>query len=226
MARRAQQSLIGAFALLGSFSEEGFKNVHKLEDTVDIYEDRIGTYLVKVTGMELTARQTEDISKFLHTISDFERISDHALNIGENAQEIHEKKIVFSDEALHELEVITAAVSEIVAVSFDSFITNNIERAYRVEPFAELIDNLCSEMKLHHVDRVKTGKCTLNQGFVFNDLMTNYERVAGHCSNIAVAMIELESDAFDTHQYLSSLRELRSHCFDQYFEEYSKRFSI
>ena len=226
MARRAQQSLVGAFSLLGSFSEEGFKNVHKLEDTVDIYEDRIGTYLVKVTGMELTSRQTEDISKFLHTISDFERISDHALNIGENAQEIYEKKIIFSDEARHELEVITAALSEIVAVSFDSFITNDIERAYRVEPFSELIDNLCSEMKLHHVDRIKTGKCTLNQGFVFNDLMTNYERVADHCSNIAVAMIELESDAFDTHQYLSSLRELRSHCFDQYFEEYSKRFSI
>jgi len=226
MARRAQQSLVGAFSLLGSFSEEGFESVHKLEDTVDIYEDRIGTYLVKITGLELTERQTEDISKFLHTISDFERISDHALNIGENAKEIYDKKIIFSDEARHELEVITAAVSEIVAISFDSFIANDIERAYRVEPLEELIDNLCAEMKLHHVGRIKSGKCTLNQGFVFNDLMTNYERVADHCSNIAVAMIELESDAFDTHQYLSSLRQLRSHCFDQYFEEYSKKFSI
>ena len=226
MARRAQQSLVGAFSLLGSFSEEGFKNVHRLEDMVDIYEDRIGTYLVRITGTELTGRQTEDVSKFLHTISDFERISDHALNISENAKEISDKNIVFSDEARHEIEVITAAVSEIVAISFDSFIANDIQAAYRVEPLEELIDNLCSEMKLHHVVRLKSGQCHLNQGFVFNDLMTNYERVADHCSNIAVAMIELESDAFDTHQYLSSLRQMRSHSFDQYFEEYRKKFSI
>ena len=226
MARRAEQSLVGAFSLLSAFSEEGFESVHNLEDTVDIYEDRIGTYLVKLTGMDLNERQVDDISKFLHTISDFERISDHALNIGESAQEIHEKSLVFSDEAHRELEVITAAVSEIVAVSFDSFINNDIERAYRVEPLEELIDNMCSEMKLHHIGRVKEGKCTLIQGFVFNDLMTNYERVADHCSNIAVAMIELESDAFDTHQYLSSLRQMRSHSFDQYFEEYRQKFSI
>lgn len=226
MARRAQQSLVGAFGLLREYSDEGFENVHKLEDIVDIYEDRIGTYLVKITGTQLSEKQTEDMSKFLHTITDFERISDHALNIAENAKEICEKKISFSDEARHEIAVITAAVSEIVDLSFDSFISGDTERAYRVEPLEELIDNLCSEMKLHHVGRIKEGVCTLTHGFVFNDLMTNYERVADHCSNIAVAMIELESDAFDTHQYLSSLRQLRSHSFDRYFEEYRQKFSI
>jgi phosphate:Na+ symporter len=226
MARRAQENLEDAFGLLGYFSEDGLQRVRDLEDVVDRYEDKLGTYLIKITGKELTAKQTEDVSKFLHTISDFERISDHAQNIGEAAQEIYEKNVKFSKEAMHELEVVTAAVTEIVSLSFDSFINNDIEGAYKVEPLEELIDNLCDEMKMHHVDRLKSGKCTLNQGFVFNDLLTNYERVADHCSNIAVAMIELESDAFDTHEYLNSLKEMRSHRFDQYFEEYSKRFNI
>lgn len=226
MARKAQLNLEDAFGLLGYFSEDRFEEVRRLEDIVDRYEDKLGTYLVKITGKELTPKQTEDVSKFLHTISDFERISDHALNIAEAAEEIYRKGVKFSEEALNELEVITAAVTEIVSISFDSFISNDIEEAYKVEPLEELIDNLCDEMKMHHVDRLKSGKCTLNQGFVFNDLLTNYERVADHCSNIAVAMIELESDAFDTHEYLNSLRQLRSHRFDQYFEEYSKRFTI
>ena len=226
MARRAQENLENAFGLLGYYSEDRFEQVAELEDIVDRYEDRLGTYLMKITGKELTSEQTEEVSKFLHTMSDFERISDHALNIAETAKEIHEKNVKFSDAAMDELEVITAAVMEIVNLSFDSFIANDIESAYRVEPLEELIDNLCDEMKLHHVERLQSGVCTLNQGFVFNDLLTNYERIADHCSNLAVAMIELESDSFDTHEYITSLKAMRSHSFDKYFEEYSKRFRI
>ena len=226
MARRAQRNLEDAFGLLGYYSDEGYERIRRHEDTVDRYEDKLGTYLVKITAQELTPKQTEDVSKFLHTISDFERISDHSVNIAEGAQEIHNKSVQFSPEALHELEVLTAAVTEIVDTAITAFVENDIELAYRVEPLEELIDNLCDEMKLHHIERLKAGACTLTHGFVFNDLLTNYERVADHSSNIAVAIIELESDSFDTHEYLTSLRQLRSHRFDEYFDEYSRRYKI
>ena len=226
MARRAQEDLTIAFTLLDHYSDEGLERARQLEDLVDRYEDKLGTYLVKLTGREMTGRQNDDVTKFLHTISDFERISDHARDIAETALEIHEKDAHFSDAAQRELRVITAAVTEIVSIAFDSFIGNDLEHAYRVEPLEELIDNLCDEMKLHHVERLQSGVCTLNQGFIFNDLMTNYERVADHCSNIAVAMIELAGGSFDTHEYLSSLRELRSHRFDHYFREYSTRYHL
>ena len=226
MARRAQENLEDAFGLLGYYSEAGFERVVELEDLVDRYEDRLGTYLVKITSAELNPKQTEDVSKFLHTIGDFERISDHAMNIAEAAKEISEKSIRFSEAALSELDVMTAAVTEIVDTAIEAFINNDIEEAYRIEPLEELIDNLCDEMKLHHIERLKQGICTLNQGFVFNDLLTNYERIGDHCSNVAVAMIELESDSFDTHEYLNSLRKMHSERFDRYFDEYSKRFHI
>lgn len=226
MAAVARDSLEEAFALLDTYTDEGFDKVKEMETMVDKYEDRLGTYLVKLTGHELTEKQNEEVSKFLHTISDFERISDHALNIAEAAQEVHQKQIVFSEAGKHELSVVGGAVMEIVNTAITAFTENNLTLATRVEPLEELIDNLCDEMKLHHVDRLQHGACTLHQGFVFNDLLTNYERVSDHCSNIAVAMVELESDAFDTHEYLSSVKELRSATFEQDFEEYRKKYAI
>ena len=124
------------------------------------------------------------------------------------------------------MNVLISAVTEVANTAIDAFITNDLESAYRVEPLKELIDNLCDEMKLHHIDRLQSGECTLNHGFVFNDLLTNLERISDHCSNIAVALIELESDSFDTHEYINSLIEVRSHCFDEYYEEYSKKFAL
>lgn len=119
-----------------------------------------------------------------------------------------------------------SAVQEILNIAVSAFVDNDPQRAARVEPLEEIIDGLCDEMKSHHVDRLQSGACTLNQGFVFNDLLTNYERVADHCSNVAVAIIELESDSFDTHEYLSSVRAMKSHSFAQYFEEYKQRFHL
>ena len=226
MAKRAQENLTAAFALLNHYTREGFQAVQDMEAAVDKYEDRLGTYLVKITSRELSEKQTQDASKFLHTIGDFERISDHALNVAEAAREIHEKGIVFSDKAQHELSVICGAVEEIVSVAVEAFISNDLETAARVEPLEELIDGLCDEMKLHHIIRLQDGVCTLSQGFVFNDLLTNFERVADHCSNIAVAMIELESDSFDTHEYLNSIREMKTEKYLRYFEEYRARFSL
>ena len=226
MAEEAKRNFVEAVALLHGYSDERFKLVEDLETSVDRYEDKLGTYLVKVTEREMTAKQNAEVSKFLHTISDFERISDHALNIAEGARELHQKNLSFSDAAAHELEVMEAALTEILSTAIRSFVNNDLQLAARVEPLEELIDNLCDEMKLHHVDRLQKGLCTLGQGFVFNDLLTNYERVADHCSNIAVALIELESDSFDTHEYLNSLKELKSDMYERYYEEYRRVYQL
>ena len=226
MALKARENLLDAIALRGNFSDSAFQAVDDLENVIDRYEDKLGTYLMKITRKSLSATQTEEVSKYLHTISDFERISDHALNIAEVMQEIHEKGIEFSDAALHELDVLESAVKEILHISVESFVNNNDEMAARVEPLEEIVDGLCDEMKSHHVERLQQGACTLGQGFVFNDLLTNYERVADHCSNIAVAIIELESDSFDTHEYLSSVKEMKDSSFARYYDEYKQKYTF
>lgn len=226
MANTARSNIFNSFKLLDKYSDEGFEDVERVEDIVDKYEDKLGTYLIHLTSRELNTEQNEAVGEYLHTINDFERISDHALNIAECTQEMHQKEIVFSEEGGRELKVLISAVTEVINIAIDSFVKNDVTTAYRVEPLEELIDTLCDEMKLHHTDRLKAGLCTLNHGFVFNDLLTNLERVSDHCSNIAVAIIELESDNFDTHEYVSSVKQLRSHYFDEYYSEYSKKFSL
>ena len=227
MAEEAKRNFVEAVALLHGFSDERYRSWSRIwrgpSTAMRISSAR---YLVKVTEREMTVRQNAEVSKFLHTLSDFERISDHALNIAEGAKELHEKNLSFSDAAAHELEVVEAALTEILSTAIRSFVNNDLQLAARVEPLEELIDNLCDELKLHHVDRLQKGLCTLGQGFVFNDLLTNYERVADHCSNIAVAMIELESDSFDTHEYLNSVKEMKSDTFARYYEEYSRIYQI
>ena len=179
-----------------------------------------------LTARELTEEQGRDVTKFLHTISDLERISDHAMNIAECAQEIAQKKIAFSPAAREELAVVYAAVHEIAHNALAAFLADDVDKAYTVEPLEEVIDALCDEMKLHHVDRLQKGICTLDQGFVFNDLLTNYERVADHCSNIAVALIELAAGSLDAHEYITSLKEHRGHDFDRLFEAYSAKYAL
>jgi phosphate:Na+ symporter len=226
MAQRAMDNLLRAMELVHRFSDKGCQAVEDTEDAIDRYEDRLGTYLMKITGKELSQRQSEEVSKYLHTISDFERISDHALNICDAAREINAKSVVFSPEADRELRMLEQAVTEILHLSVGAFVNGDLESAGRVEPLEEIIDGLCDEMKLHHVDRLQKGVCTLNQGFIFNDLLTNYERVADHCSNIAVAMIELESDSFDTHEYLNSVKAMKSASFARYSAEYQKKYTL
>ena len=226
MAERAEGNLLMAVGLRNRWSDKDFRMVGETESVIDRYEDKLGTYLMKITSKSLSQSQSEEVSKYLHTISDFERISDHALNISEAAKEIHDKDLQFSPEACHELDVIESAVREILSIAVGAFVENDPQRAARVEPLEEIIDGLCDEMKSHHVDRLQSGSCTLNQGFVFNDLLTNYERVADHCSNIAVAMIELESDSFDTHEYLNSVRAMKSSSFARYYEEYKQEYHL
>lgn len=226
MARKTSKNLSRAVALLTAYTDAGYQKVQEKEAVVDRYEDKLGTYLVKITQQELSHAQNKEISKFLHTITDFERIADHAANIADVAREIAYKKLQFSAEGKRELDTLTAAVGEVVMMAFTAFSENDMQLAHRVEPLEEVIDDLCDEVKMHHVQRIQTRECTLNQGFVFNDLLTNYERIADHCSNIAVAMIELESESFDTHEYLDTLKKTRAEGFNKYFDEYSEKFSL
>ena len=226
MAERSRDALTAALSLVATFTKEGFEEVKSLESLVDRYEDALGSYLVKLTGREMTRRQNEDVSKYLHTLTDFERISDHALNIAESAAEIHDKKIDFSDEANRELSVVSAAVREILRLTNQAFDANDLTLASRVEPLEERIDQLCAEAKRHHVERLQQGRCTIRQGFVFNDLLTSIERVSDHCSNIAMAMLELEEDAFDTHAGLQRIKDAQSPAFQTAYDDYAARFSF
>ena len=226
MARMSAGAIHDATALVWKYTPEGFDAIERKENLVDEFEDRIGSYLIRLNARELSELQNEDISKFLHTISDFERISDHAMNIAEVAQKMSENKVHFSDEAAREMNILTAAVEEILSLSIGAFEQNDLERAYSVEPLEERIDELCNEMKLRHVERLKAGICTLNQGFPFNDLITNLERMADHCSNIAIAMIELNRDDFETHSYVINLKELHAHRFDEYYEGFAEKYKF
>lgn len=226
MAANVRENLMKATALLDNYTEEGFQEVQDLEETVDHYEDKLGTYLVKVSSSELTKKQNEDLYQFLHAITDLERISDHATNISENAKEIHDKEIQLSDEAIRELKIMRGAVEEVVDLSLRSLTEQDEESAHMVEPMEELIDDLCDEMKHRHIDRLQKGICTLQHGFVFNDLLTNFERISDHCSNIAVAMIELEKDAFDTHDYVESLMKEKDEEFNKYYRRFEEKYSL
>ncbi len=226
MAHKAKKNLSRSIALLTDYSDEKYKVVQAKEEIIDRYEDKLGTYLVKLTGMELTEDQSREISKILHTIGDFERIGDHAVNLSNAAVEIHDKHLSFSPQAQKELSIITGAVAEIVILATDAFTGNDVVTAKRVEPLEEVIDDLCDEIKIRHVRRVQSGECTLDHGFVFNDLLTNFERISDHCSNIAVAVIELSHDEFDVHEYLNRVKNSSSKSFSDSFNEYRERYSL
>lgn len=226
MAECAREALSAALSLTANYSQAGLDEVKRMENDCDRYEDALGSYLVQITGVELTRRQNEDVSKYLHTLSDFERISDHALDIAESAAEIHEKGIDFSDDATRELSVLSAAVREIVRLTTEAFEKDNLILASQVEPLEELIDQLCDTSKSRHVERLQQGRCTIRQGFVFNDVITAIERVGDHCSNIALAMLELREDAFDTHETLHRIRDNESPEFQSTYDDYAARFSI
>ncbi len=226
MAQKSQRNLFRAIELLGNYSDKEYEIVQEKEEVIDKFEDRLGTYLVKITGLDLSHQQSREVSKFLHTIGDFERIADHAVNISHVAKEINEKKLSFSHEANRELQILANAVEEIVTLSINCFLNPKDTEIFRVEPLEEMIDLLCDELKMRHINRVQNGNCTLNQGFVFSDLVTNYERIADHCSNIAVALIELNLDAMDIHAYLNGIKENKNQDFIRFYDEYKVKYAL
>ena len=226
MANHVKSGLSDAISLLYDFNEEKFACVNENESLVDSYEDKLGAYLVKISASELTSNQNGLLYKFLNAITDFERISDHALNIAESAREIKDKNIEFSSEAIHEIDVMVSAISEIISMTISSFVNDDYELANHVEPLEELIDDLSDEMKSHHVSRLSRGICTLQHGFVFNDLVTNFERISDHCSNIALAILEIQDNNFDAHQRLDNLKLSHDENFERLYSEYKIKYSF
>jgi phosphate:Na+ symporter len=227
MALSAQKAVEKAISLIRNYDDKSFKKVKKLEDQVDNYEDALGTYLIKLTGQELNKTQNEAVSIFLHTVPEFESISDIAMNIAIKAREMHDNKYQFSEAANHELDAICAAVLEIVKMTNEAFVDNDISLAKRVAPLEEYIDYMRDTIKQNHVTRLKNEICSLSQGIVFNDIITNCERVSDLCSNIAVAMIEIGSDeSFETHEYLNTVRERQGQKFEKRYENYNERFPL
>ena len=227
MANSARDGLFLSMELLESYDEEKAGLVLHYEDIVDRYEDELGTYLVKLNGKSLTKKDSQIVSMLLHVIGDFERISDHAVNIKEAAEEMRDKKLKFSDKAASELKVYTTAIHEIVNMSMDAFATENVEAAENVEPLEEVMDYLKAELKDRHVRRLRKGKCTIELGFVLTDLITNYERVADHCSNIAVCLIQVVgNDGFDTHEYLDNIKSKDNEEFKIKVHWYKEKYEL
>lgn len=226
MARKARKNIVRAMGLFNNYSEERYNKVQEKENLIDKYEDKLGTYLMQLTVRAMTENQSKQVSIFLHTISDFERLGDHAVNLSKSANELYEKKISFSDEATYELSVLWAAVREILEITVDSFTEDNVELAIRVEPLRELVNVLCNELKSRHITRLRNGKCELKQGFAFNNMLTDFERIGAHCSNVAVALLESEAEDFDIHEYQKSIREMNNTMYRELFEAYEMKYNI
>ena len=226
MAKKAKKNVYRAVGLLSDFSDNKYQKVQEMENLIDKYEDKLGTYLMQLTGKEMTESQMQQVSVLLHVVSDFERLSDHAVNISETAKEISEKKIHFSEDATKELEILESAVCEILQATVTSFEKKDNDLAVTVEPLRELIISLCDELKSRHIVRLRSGVCEWKQGFPFNNLLTDFERIAAHCSNIALAMIEAESSAFDVHEYERSIREKSNAQYVKLYEEFEQQYKL
>ena len=226
MAHLTQKGVNLALEMVRDLNVDHVEEVRKLEKAVDDYEDALGTYLVKLTGRDMTAEQNEIVSKYLHTISDLELISDQALVIAIGSHEAFEKLGTFSGGADRELNIMADAVEKVTDLAVRAFIENDLSLAEQIEPLEEIVDNLCDTMKLNHVDRLQKKVCTIAQGFIFNDIITGCERVSDHCANIAVAVIVSGHDSYDMHEYLTKLHEDRSSAYQHYFEEFNKEFNI
>ena len=226
MAVLARNTLFSSLGLFRSYDEKTADAILKNEDELDMFEDKLGTFLVRLSERSLSEHDSRQVSKLLHTIGDFERLGDHAVNLLHSAEEIHDKKILFSDDAKRELETLTDALIEILNLTIDSFTADNLETAQRVEPLEQVIDTLIARTKNAHIDRLQAGKCTIQTGFVLSDLLTNFERVSDHCSNIAVAMIETSAGSFGTHQYLNAVKETGSHEFAEVYRSYAEKYQV
>lgn len=226
MAALTQSTLSDAIRMLSDYDDETAKEIIENENRVDEYEDKIGTYLLKLNSQNLTDRDSKEISLLLHCIGDIERISDHAVNTLEAAQEMHQKSLSLSDKAQEEMKIYINAISEIVELAFTAFEIGDISKAKTVEPLEEVIDNLRNEMKKHHIKRLRKGKCTIEAGFVLSDLLTNFERIADHCSNIAVCLIQIQDGSFETHEYINELKKTEDVFFLENFTAFTQKYAL
>ncbi len=205
MANHARDALFLSMQLIDKYDKKAAEKVIELEELVDYYEDELGSYLVKLSSKHLTEKDSQELSVLLHCIGDFERISDHAINIMESAKEMYEKELSFSKKAQEELVIFTGAIKDIVNTCILIFQEEDLKLASMVEPLEEVIDYLNSEVKKRHIKRLRKGKCTIEMGFILSDITTNYERVSDHCSNVALCLLQLNEENFETHEYQYNL---------------------
>jgi len=226
MAHLSRKALFKALENVFQFDKERAGQVEKLENKVDLFEDTLGTYLIKLSSRDLNEEDSQKLSMLLHSVSDIERISDHALNISEKAQEIYDKKVTFSEQGRRELEIFTNAVRDIVNMAVDALENDNVELARQVEPLEEVVDRLNDLVKNRHIMRLQTGECSLDSGFILNDLAVNYERVADHCSNIAVDLIRIHENDFEVHEYLDDVKNSEDPEFMELYREDRDKYRL
>lgn len=229
MAEISRVALLQSISLTHTWSDEVAKQVCREEDAVDHYEDVLGSYLVKLSAKHLSPDDHRKVNTLLYTISDFERISDYATNLVKTAEEMHVKNIQFSQVAQSDLEVLEAAVQDILERTVDAFQKGDLYKAKKIEPLEEVVDELVREVKSRHIARLRAGTCTIEYGFVLDELLISYERVADHCSNIAVALVEIAENKFDTHAYLGALKygeDEANATFEKRYEKYLGRYVL
>ena len=226
MAEISMEALDCSLDLLKGYDEAMAAKVYELESEVDQFEDHLGQYLVKLSSKDLSVKDSAILSMLLHSIGDMERISDHAVNIVEGAEEMHQKEMAFSDEAAKEIATFAEAVREILRLSLNSFMREDMEEAVLVEPLEEVVDDLKDELKKRHVKRLREGKCTIELGFVLSDLTNNFERVADHCSNIAACLIQTAEHDFEMHNYIHNLEKGENTPFHARYMEYRKQYTL
>ena len=226
MAELTEESLVLATDLLDHYDKKTAKRVAVLESQIDTFEDMLGTYMIKLSSKPLSMTDNQTISTILHCSGNFERISDHAMNICETAQEMQKKELVFSEKASAELQTYIQALRKIVSMTMQAFNTDDYDLAKHVEPLEDVIDGINSKAKKHHIKRLQKGKCTIALSVPFEDLLTNFERVSDHCSNVAVCMIQTKDDVYDTHEYLDTLKENNTPEFRAMYEEYKEKYGL
>lgn len=226
MADISRESLFISMSLIGGYDEEQALRVGELETRADKYEDALGTYIMKISTKNLKKEDSEMLNVMLHCIGDFERISDYACNLCDSARELQQKNMQFSPKAETELDILSSAVREAVDISFDAFKSNNKNEADKVEPLEELIDTLAVELKARHIRRLREGKCTIELGFAHSDILNNLERVADHCSNIAVDVIQSDQLEFDAHEYLDRIKNKDNQQFAKDYKTYKEKYRL
>lgn len=226
MAQIAKETIIKALSMLDNYDQNVASEVKVNEDKLDLYEDKLGTTLVQLSSKALSDPDSRKVSKQLHTIGDFERIGDHAVNLWKAAEEIHEKGIRFSPQAEEEIHTLTSALKEILDITTKAFSLDDLRIAKQVEPLEQVIDCLIADIKSNHIARLQSGHCTIEMGFVLSDILTNCERVSDHCSNIAVAQIETEQNTYQAHEYLNGVKNAGNEDFQQAFDRYRAQYRL
>ncbi len=226
MAILAKETLRLAIAQQGKYDPKLAAEIVQNEDKLDEYEDHLGNYMVQLSSRELSMNDSTQVAHLLHSLGDFERIGDHAVNVLKTAEELYEKKLSFSPQAKEEVAVLQQAVLDIVEMTCNAFVNRDIQLAMQVEPLEQVIDRMKAELKIRHIHRLQAGECTIEMGFILSDLLTNYGRVSDHCSNIAVRLIQTKQPAFETHEYLNGVKNTGDPAFEAQYQAYLASYPL